>query len=134
MRDFRQFSVWRKSHELTLSVYRETAFFPSHEVYGLTSQLRRSSVSIAANIAEGCGRHSDADFARFLSLSAGSACENEYHLLLARDLEYLPADTHSALGDVVVEVRRMLAGLIKKRRFIHKLPQEQLSVLLKADR
>ena len=78
---------------MTLSVYQVTAAFPREELYGLTSQLRRSCSSIAANLAEGCGRNGDAEFARFSSIAMGSASELEYHLLLARDLKLIkPAD------------------------------------------
>ena len=86
MKDFRDLQVWQKAHGLTLAIYRVTVTFPRQELYGLTTQLRRASSSIAANLAEGCGRNSDAEFARFCSIAMGSASELEYHLLLARDL------------------------------------------------
>ena len=82
MRGFRDLIVWKKAHALTLAVYRTTRQFPKEELYGLTSQIRRSSSSIAANIAEGCGRRTNADFARFLQISFSSASEVEYHLSL----------------------------------------------------
>jgi|SRR5215211_4005593 len=91
MKSFRDLKVWEKGHELTLSVYKATAKFPNEERYGLTSQIWRSSVSVPANIAEGCGRGSDADLARFLQIVAGSASELEYHLLLAKQLNMLKA-------------------------------------------
>jgi len=75
VKDFRKLKVWEKSHHLTLAVYKATALFPKDELYGLTSQIRRSGVSIAANIAEGCGRAGDAEFARFLQIAMGSASE-----------------------------------------------------------
>lgn len=116
MRDFHRLSVWAKSHALTLEVYRVTANFPQRELNGLTSQLRRSCSSIAANIAEGCGRQTDADFARFLTMAIGSASETEYHLLLARDLQYLASDAHSQLEIQTQEVKRMLTRLLQKVR------------------
>jgi len=116
MRDFHRLAVWQKSHALTLDVYRATAEFPQRELYGLTSQLRRSCASIPANIAEGCGRESNADFARFLTLATGSASETEYHLMLARDLTYLTADQHVLLEAQVQEIKRMLTGLLQKVR------------------
>jgi four helix bundle protein len=116
MQDFRNLKVWEKAHILTLDVYRVSKIFPREEMYGLTSQLRRASVSIAANIAEGSCRKGDADFARFLQMAAGSASEVEYHLLLARDLELLKAVDCKRLSDEVVDVKRMLASLLQKLR------------------
>jgi four helix bundle protein len=116
MKDFRDLSVWQKSHAMTLAVYRGTRDFPRHEQYGLTSQLRRASASVPANIAEGCGREGDPEFARFLQLAMGSASEVEYHLLLAHDLEYLPAEGYRPLAQAVVEVKRMLTALIRRVR------------------
>jgi four helix bundle protein len=75
MKDFRQLKVWEKAHQLAVAVYKETKGFPKEELYGLTSQIRRSSMSIPTNIAEGCGRNTDADFARFLQIAMGSASE-----------------------------------------------------------
>src|ERR1017187_11021165 len=89
-----QLKVWQKAHQLTLAVYQITAPFPRSELYGLTSQLRRSCASIPANLAEGCGRNGDAELARFCSIAMGSASELEYHLLLARDLKLIEAADH----------------------------------------
>jgi four helix bundle protein len=114
MKDFRELKVWQRSHELTLAVYRVTANFPRQELYGLTSQLRRSCSSIAANLAEGCGRNGDAELGRFCSIAAGSASELEYHLLLAKDLSLIQAREYGRLVQQTVEVKRMLAGLIQK--------------------
>lgn len=111
MQDFHQLDVWTFSHSLTLNVYRATAAFPGDERFGLTSQLRRGCASIPANIAEGCGRDSSADFARFLQVALGSASETEYHLLLARDLRYLKDAEHSELELQVQRIKRMLSGL-----------------------
>jgi four helix bundle protein len=83
MKDFRQLKVWQKAHQLTLAIYQVTGSFPRDEIYGLTSQMRRAAASIPSNLAEGCGRNSDAELARFSSMAAGSASELEYHLLLA---------------------------------------------------
>jgi four helix bundle protein len=114
MRDFRQLNVWERAHSLTLDIYRATAAFPREEVYSITSQIRRCSASVAANIAEGCGRIGNGDFHRFLDIAAGSAVEVEYFLLLARDLKFVPTDDYSKLQGEVVEVQRMLASLIRK--------------------
>jgi four helix bundle protein len=116
MADFRKLAVWEKAHQLTLHVYRVSAGFPPHEQYGLTSQLRRAATSIPSNIAEGSGRGSDGDFGRFLQMALASANEVEYQLLLARDLAYLDSDTHQSIEPEVVEIKRMLQGLIAKLR------------------
>jgi four helix bundle protein len=114
MQDFRNLKVWEKSHGVVLSVYKATSDFPKHELFGLTSQMRRSAYSIPTNIAEGCGRGTDADFARFLQMAMGSACELEYQLLLAKDLTYFSAETSDRISQEVVDVKRMLAALINK--------------------
>ncbi len=113
MRDFRELKVWGKAHSLTLDVYKATRTFPRDELYGLTSQTRRAAVSIGANIAEGCGKHSRPDFARYLQNALGSASELEYHVLLARDLGYLASENHQGLTVRVGEVKRMLTGFIQ---------------------
>jgi four helix bundle protein len=114
MKNFRELKVWKKGHSLTLAIYKATASFPNEERYGLTSQIRRSSVSVPANIAEGCGRGSDAELARFLQIAAGSASELEYHLLLASQLDMLNVPDHKHLTKEVTEVKRMLTSFIKK--------------------
>ena len=114
MKDFKELKVWQKAHNLTLSAYKMTQKFPKEELYGLTSQIRRSSCSISANIAEGCGRKGDADFARFLQIAMGSANELEYHLLLAHDLKLLDRQIFNLLTSDTSEVKRMLASFIKK--------------------
>ena len=111
MRNFQKLEVWKKAHELTLTIYRITADFPANERYGLTSQLQRASASIGANLAEGCGRETDADYKRFVQMAAGSACEVEYHLILARDLSLIPIETHNQLNNDINEIKRMLCGL-----------------------
>ncbi|HLE35961.1 MAG TPA: four helix bundle protein [Candidatus Acidoferrales bacterium] len=113
MRNFRNLQVWQKAHSLTLKVYKATASFPREELYGLTSQMRRASGSVPANIAEGYGREGPAEFARFLSIAMGSASELEYHLLLAHDLNYLGLPLYERLAKDAVEVKRMLTGLLK---------------------
>ena len=114
MKSFRDLMVWQKAHALTLASYRATAEFPKQEIYGLTSQIRRCSASIAANIAEGCGKRGNAEFQRFLHIAAGSASELEYHFLLAKDLGFLAVEEYAKLDQSTVEVKKMLAGLIKK--------------------
>lgn len=116
MKDFRQLKVWKKSHQLALAIYKETKKFPKEELYGLTSQIRRASMSIPTNIAEGCGLNTDKEFARFLQIAMGSASETEYQLILARDLEFLSKETHEKLHTDVEEAKRMLASLLKTLR------------------
>jgi four helix bundle protein len=114
MKDFRKLKVWEKSHQLTLAAYRATTSFPKEELYGLTGQIRRSSSSIPANIAEGCCRSGDADFSRFLQIAMGSASELEYHLILAHDLGYLSDSDYEELTKKTIEVKQMLASFIQK--------------------
>jgi four helix bundle protein len=116
MKDFRTLKVWEKSHQFTLKIYSLSRNFPKDELFGLISQIRRASSSIAINIAEGCGRGSDADFARFLQISIGSASETEYLIMLCADLEYVPNDSREALLLEVQELKMMLASLIKTIR------------------
>lgn len=114
MKNFRDLMVWRKAHLLTLESYRVTETFPKQEIYGITSQMRRCAASIAANIAEGCGKKGNAEFQRFLGIAAGSASELEYHFLLARDLRMLAPADYERLNVAVLEIKRMLASLIQK--------------------
>lgn len=110
MKDFKKLKVWEKSHRLVLAVYKVTTKFPRNELYALTSQIRRACVSIPANIAEGCGRSGDAELARFLQFSMGSASELEYLLLLAHDLEFLKSSDYERLTSQVLEAKRMLTS------------------------
>ncbi|HET9366217.1 MAG TPA: four helix bundle protein [Candidatus Angelobacter sp.] len=92
MRNYRDLQVWNKAHHLTLDLYRVSQRFPREEIYGITSQLRRAAVSIGANLAEGCGRHTSSELARFVRIAMGSASELDYHLLLSRDLGFMLTD------------------------------------------
>jgi four helix bundle protein len=114
MKDFRDLKVWRLAHTVTLAVYQCTRDFPREETYGMISQLRRCSASVAANIAEGCGRRGNPEFGRFLGMAMGSASELEYFLLLARDLRYLSPEKYSGILACVIEMRKMLNGLLSK--------------------
>ena len=114
MQDFRKLKVWQKSHELTLSLYEATTGFPKDEAYGLTSQIRRSCASIPANIAEGCGRGGNAEFARFLHIAMGSASELENRILLGLDLNYLSETCYQQLSSELTEVKRMLTSLTQR--------------------
>jgi len=112
LKDFKELKVWHKAYDLALRVYEASRSFPREEMYGLTSQLRRSAVSIGANIAEGCGRRSDGELVRFLQIARGSSSEVEHHLLLARDLKFLQAATHQDIEKRLQEVQRMLTSLV----------------------
>lgn len=114
MKDFRELKIWQRSHALTLAIYHATKSFPKEELFGLTSQMRRSGASIPANIAEGCGRDGDPELKRFLTIALGSACELDYHVLLAMELGYIPAVNAQALALEILELRRMLGGFIQK--------------------
>lgn len=114
MQDFRNLEVWRKSHAITISIYQITASFPRDERFGLTSQLRRAAASIGANLAEGCGRGSDAEFKRFVQIALGSASELDYHILLARDLQMMQSTVYDQLRKDLQSARRMLAGLLRR--------------------
>lgn len=114
MKDFRELNVWKKSHQLALSVYKTTASYPRDELFGLTSQTRRACASISANIAEGCGRSGDAELGRFLQIAMGSASELDYHLLLAKDLGFISDSDYKVLLDHLTEIRKMLNAFIQK--------------------
>jgi four helix bundle protein len=114
MKDFRELQVWGKSHQLVLDVYRETRSFPKEEIYRITSQMRRAAYSTPSNIAEGCGKRTDADFGQFLQNGMGSANELDYFLLLSRDLQLLAPDVYDRMLPQVMEVKRMLASLLRK--------------------
>ena len=116
VRDYRELKVWEKGHRLTVAVYEATSGFPREELYGMKAQLRRCSVSIPANIAEGCGRDGEAELGRFMLISMGSASELEYHLLLARDLGYLDTRWYQDLSQRTQEVKRMLSTFITRLR------------------
>jgi four helix bundle protein len=116
MQDFRNLKVWEKAHHLTLDVYKSSQYFPREEMYGVTSQMRRASASIGANIAEGSCRRGDTEFARFLQIAVGSASELEYHLLLAHDLKLLKEPDYARLSRGASEVKRMLASFLQKLR------------------
>jgi four helix bundle protein len=114
MQRFTDLQVWQKGHALALKLYRLSRSFPPDERFGLTSQLRRAAVSVAANIAEGSKRRTRPEYARFLNLAEGSIAEVEYLLMLARDLEYLPLLPARQSIDEATEIARMLHGLRAK--------------------
>ncbi len=116
MRDFRKLHVWQQAHTLVLNIYEHTKSMPKYELYGLTNQLRRASASISTNIAEGCGKDSESDFARFLQISFASACETEYLLILCQDLNYFDKPTITLIQKEVELTKKMLATFIRRIR------------------
>jgi four helix bundle protein len=116
MRDYHDINVWEKSHELTLAIYKVSEDFPQNEQFSLTSQIRRACSSIPMNIAEGCGKSSEAEFCRYLDISAGSASELDYQLLLAKDLGYIKETDYQDLAERLNHIIRMLTNLIKSVR------------------
>jgi len=116
MRNYRDLQFWEKSHKLTLAMYKTTQRFPIEERFGLTSQIRRSSSSIPANLAEGCGRRSEGEMARFIQIAMGSGAELSYHLLLSRDLGFVPGGEYIQLDSQLSEIMRMLSSLSQKLR------------------
>lgn len=112
MRNYRDLQVWSKAHHMTLELYRVSRGFPREEMYGLTSQLRRAAVSIGANLAEGCGRRTSAELARFVRVAMGSASELDYHLLLCHDLGFMKIDDFQLAATDLMEVRKMLTSFL----------------------
>jgi four helix bundle protein len=118
MQNYKDLEVWEKAHQFTLEVYEATKQFPKEEMYSLTNQLRRAASSIPANIAEGCGKVSQAEFAHLLNISVGSANEAEYFLILSKDLKYLNENIFDTLVKIINEIKAMLIALISKVRSI----------------
>ncbi len=114
MKDFRSLKVWEKAHGLTLAIYKSTEQFPKQELYSLTNQIQRAAVSVPANIAEGCGKDSEAELKRYFVIAMGSASELEYLLLLACELGYLQPNTYQSIQNDLVEMRKMLNSFIQK--------------------
>jgi four helix bundle protein len=108
---FRDLITWQRSHQFVLAIYRMTAGFPKHELFGLTNQLRRASVSVAANIAEGFKRRGKADKARFLNIAQSSLEECRYYLILTKDLQYGETDDPMVLLE---EASKCLEGYIQR--------------------
>ncbi len=114
MKDYRKLQVWQRSHALILEIYHLTKSFPKEALLGLTSPLRRCGSSIPANLAEGCGRDSDAALKRFVDIAYGSASETEYFIFLANELGYIRAPDYHGLSAEIVERKKMLGGLTRK--------------------
>jgi len=113
MHNFRELKVWQKSIELAVDVYKATSCLPSDEKYGLTSQMKRGSVSIPSNIAEGSGRNTDKDFKNFLSISLGSGFELETQMIIANKLQLFDSALTDDLVTKVSEIQKMIYALQK---------------------
>ncbi|MEI6750505.1 MAG: four helix bundle protein [Bacteroidota bacterium] len=111
---YKDLQVWQKSMEIVIAVYSESKMFPANEQYGLVSQMRRSAISIPANIAEGYGRNSSKSYAGFLKIARGSLYELETELLIAEKLNYIQSENKLSLFTSIEEVGKMLNSLIKK--------------------
>ena len=109
---FRDLRVWQEAMKLTAEVYRGTVRFPRHELYGLSSQMRRAAVSVPSNIAEGKGHHSDKEFSHFLFHARGSLLELQTQILIAEELQYLSREDGQQLSAMCEGVGRALSGLI----------------------
>lgn len=116
MKNYRNLNVWKKAHELVLLIYRLTGAFPKAEQYNLTGQIRRAAISIPSNLAEGCGKFSQADLARYVQISLGSTHEVEYQAFLALELGYLKDADFKKLDLQINEVKAMLIRLVSKIR------------------
>lgn len=113
MGDYRDLSVWRRAHNFAMAVYRTTCSFPDSELYGLTAQLRRGSISVVSNIVEGTSRYPDRDQEKFFRIARSSASEVECQLLLSRDVGYLGPAAWLTLDNDCRNIGRMLSGLIR---------------------
>ena len=113
IKKFTDLLVWQKAHSFVLSVYKCSETWPITESYGLTSQTRRSAVSITSNIAEGFDRNSTSEFKQFLTIARASLSENQNQILIAKDLGYLDRDIFDRLSGDSVEIHKMINGLIK---------------------
>ncbi len=116
MKDFRDLKVWDKAHKLALNIFITSKAFPKEEQFGITSQIRRAALSIPTNIAEGCGRGSDSDFARFIQIALGSASEVEYLILFCKELSFINENSYLEFSKNIVEIKKSLTALLKKLR------------------
>jgi four helix bundle protein len=113
MNNYKELNIWRKSVDLAVKIYQVTKGFPKEEQYGLTSQMRRSAVSIPSNIAEGAGRNSKKDFANFLAISNGSSCEVDTQLIIARRVDLIDQEILESLQSEISEIQKMSWSLQK---------------------
>ncbi|MBR9986894.1 MAG: four helix bundle protein [Desulfosarcina sp.] len=122
LKNYKELKVWQKSYKLCLHVYKITKRFPKDEMYGLTSQIRRSAVSIPSNIAEGYGRKTTIEYVRFLYIAYGSVCELETQTMISADLGYVEKERLQELRGEIGDVERMLKAMIKSLENKHLNP------------
>ena len=122
LKHYRELKVWQKSYQLCLEIYKITKGFPKEETYGLTSQVRRATVSVPSNIAEGYGRKTTPEYIRFLYIAYGSNCELETQVMLSGDLGYIENVKLKKIQDEIGAVERMLMALIKSLENKHSAP------------
>ena len=119
LKNYKELNVWQKSYKLCLRIYKVTKRFPKDEMYGQTSQIRRSAVSIPSNIAEGYGRKTTLEYVRFLYIAYGSVCELETQVMISGDLRYVEKERLGELKGEIGDVERMLKALIKSLESKH---------------
>jgi four helix bundle protein len=122
LKNYKDLKVWQKAYELCITIYKLTKHFPKEEAYGLTSQIRRSAVSVPSNIAEGYGRKTTQEYLQSLYIAYGSHCELETQVLLSKDLGYIKSDDFQKLQQDIGDVERMLKALIKSLQNKHSNP------------
>lgn len=116
LKSYRELIVWQKAMDLVESIYRTTKAYPREEIYGLTSQTRRSAVSVPSNIAEGQGRRTTNEFLKFLAIASGSLCELDTQILIAKRLQYIDANAADSILRLASEVGRLVSGLARSLR------------------
>ncbi len=114
MRDFTKLEIWKRSHQLTIKIYQITKQFPKEEIFGLTSQIRRSSSSIPTNIAEGCGRNTNPQLKQFFNIASGSYSELLYQIILSKDLNYISESLYLELYEETIQVGKMISSYMSK--------------------
>ncbi len=114
MKDFKKMMVWQKSIRMVKMIYKNTGHFPKEEIFGITSQIRRSAISIPSNIAEGSGRGTDKELNHFLNIAQGSAFELETQLIIANELKFINDENYEILIENLGEIQKMITGFQKK--------------------
>jgi len=122
LKNYKDLKVWQKAYQLCIMIYKLTKYFPKEEQYGLTSQIRRSAVSVPSNIAEGYGRKTTQEYMQSLYIAYGSHCELETQIMLSKDLGYIESDDFQKLQQDIGDVERMLKALIKSLQKKHLNP------------